>query len=60
MKCYFKGDWKAAKQIFIKTEEMIEGHKDGPSRVLINNMEDLSHGSEKAPADWKGFRFFKD
>ena len=42
-----------AKNIFEETEFFINGHVDGPSRVLLEYMNDLNNNP---PDDWIGFR----
>jgi class 3 adenylate cyclase len=55
---YLQGDWKEAKEIFLKVNEIIAKvptfeKGDGPSNTLLRYME--AHGWQ-APASWKGYR----
>ena len=50
---YVIGDWKKARDIFHITVRLPNGHEDGPSKFLINVIDD--HGGT-TPSNWEGFR----
>ena len=50
---YIKGDWQKARDIFIDTVKLPGGGEDGPSKFLIDFIDD--YGGTK-PAQWKEYR----
>lgn len=55
LSAYLKGEWKEAHETFVKTQLLSPNHQDGPSKALIEFMQ---QSNLQPPKDWQGFREF--